>query len=63
MYVVATNDFVPADQSNTEELALKYGDVLRVLEKGDDGWWTGRNAEGRVGLFPVNFVAQYNPYG
>lgn len=38
-----------------DELSFKAGDVVEVLESGDDGWWKGR-CNGQVGLFPVNYV-------
>jgi hypothetical protein len=44
-------DEVEAD----DELTFKAGDMIEVLETGDDGWWKGR-LYGRVGLFPVNYV-------
>jgi hypothetical protein len=44
-------DEVEAD----DELTFKAGDMIEVLETGEDGWWKGR-LYGRVGLFPVNYV-------
>lgn len=38
-----------------DELSFKAGDIVEVLESGDDGWWKGR-CNGQVGLFPVNYV-------
>lgn len=38
-----------------DELNFKTGDIVEVLETGDDGWWKGR-CHGQVGLFPVNYV-------
>ncbi|KAL4233124.1 SH3-domain kinase binding protein 1 [Mactra antiquata] len=42
---------------NEDELNLNEGDVLVVLEKEleDSGWWKGE-LNGRVGVFPDNFV-------
>ncbi len=44
-----------------DELSLNKGDVIEVLSKdykisGDEGWWTGK-CDGKVGVFPCNFVA------
>ena len=44
-----------------DELTLQKGDVIEVLSKdykisGDEGWWTGK-CNGKVGVFPCNFVA------
>jgi len=44
-----------------DELQLVKGDIIEVLSKdykisGDEGWWTGK-CNGKVGVFPCNFVA------
>ena len=43
--------------SNSDELTLEVGDVVTVLSRQieDDGWWRGE-LQGRVGVFPDNFV-------
>ena len=40
-----------------DELTLKEGEVIRVLDKHleDEGWWRGE-VNGRIGVFPDNFV-------
>ena len=38
-----------------DDLELKRGDVVELLECGRDGWWTGRS-NGAVGSFPSNFL-------
>ncbi|XP_076467244.1 SH3 domain-containing kinase-binding protein 1-like isoform X3 [Babylonia areolata] len=40
-----------------DELSLKEGEVVRVLDKQleDEGWWKGE-IHGKVGVFPDNFV-------
>lgn len=45
-----------------EELTLRRGDLLEVLSKdskvsGDEGWWTGK-IQGKVGIFPSNYVTR-----
>ncbi|KAK7493562.1 hypothetical protein BaRGS_00015273 [Batillaria attramentaria] len=47
------------DAARDDELTLSRGTQVQVLsqETGDDGWWMGR-ANGNVGIFPSNFVAQ-----
>jgi len=44
-----------------DELSLRKGEVVEVLSKdskisGDEGWWIGK-IEGKVGIFPSNFVS------
>ena len=40
-----------------DELTLKEGEVIRVLDKHleDEGWWRGE-VNGKIGVFPDNFV-------
>lgn len=49
------------DAQGEDELNLTKGDEIEVLSKdykisGDEGWWTGK-CQGKVGVFPCNFVA------
>ncbi|CAM5172562.1 unnamed protein product, partial [Eretmochelys imbricata] len=50
-----------------EELTLRRGDLVEVLSQdstvsGDEGWWTGK-IEGKVGVFPCDYVASGPPCG
>ncbi|KAJ3253221.1 polar growth protein [Boothiomyces macroporosus] len=43
----------------SDEISFKAGEPIIVLEKDEqfgDGWWTGQNMNGDVGIFPMNFV-------
>lgn len=40
-----------------DELDLSEGQVIRVIEKLSDDWWRGE-VEGRIGLFPTNYVEE-----
>ncbi|KAL1918480.1 uncharacterized protein VTP21DRAFT_3140 [Calcarisporiella thermophila] len=56
--VRATYDF---QGESEEELSMKRGDVITVLEKIDDGWWVGEITSGgtrRAGMFPVNYTEE-----
>ncbi|XP_037543185.1 adapter molecule crk-like [Nematolebias whitei] len=57
-YVRALFDFTGNDE---EDLPFRMGDVLRVLEKPEDQWWSASNQEGRVGMIPVPYVEKYRP--
>lgn len=46
--------------ANPDELLLCVGDVLEVLGEVEEGWWQGRR-QGRVGVFPSNFVVMLDP--
>jgi len=41
--------------SRDDELNLRKGQIVDILEKSADGWWMGRS-EGKDGWFPSNFV-------
>lgn len=45
------------EAQNDDELTIKEGDVIVILTKEveDKGWWKGE-LNGRVGVFPDNFV-------
>lgn len=51
-YAIALYDNEVDDE---EELAFTQGQRIEVLEKDDSGWYKGR-LDGRVGLFPINYV-------
>ncbi|TNN55610.1 Vinexin [Liparis tanakae] len=45
---------------NSDELELREGDVVRVMEKCDDGWFVGTSERTRAfGTFPGNYVAPF----
>ncbi len=58
--MIANYDFKPQD---AEELELKRGDIISVVDKGDPNWWTGelvRNGRLVRGVFPATYVSPYN---
>uniref|UniRef100_A0A1A8PDN4 Osteoclast-stimulating factor 1 n=2 Tax=Nothobranchius rachovii TaxID=451742 RepID=A0A1A8PDN4_9TELE len=42
---------------NEDELELKVGDFVDVVEEVEEGWWSG-SLKGKSGLFPSNFVEE-----
>ncbi len=40
-----------------DELTLKLGEIVNVIEKRADGWWRG-DLNGKVGLFPSTYVKE-----
>lgn len=45
------------DGQGIDELSLKQGDTVKILAKDDSGWWAGER-NGRIGLFPANYVEE-----
>ena len=44
---------------NEDELQLNEGDIVKVVEKCDDGWFVGISERtGEFGTFPGNYVKQ-----
>lgn len=44
-----------------DELTLTIGDRIEIISKDtivsrNIGWWTGRNSQGKIGIFPANLV-------
>ncbi|XP_014833828.1 PREDICTED: adapter molecule crk-like [Poecilia mexicana] len=47
--------------NDDEDLPFKVGDVLRVLDKPEDQWWSAASQDGRIGMIPVPYVEKYRP--
>lgn len=45
------------EATSAEEISFSEGEVFKVLEKSDDGWWTGEK-DGVVGHFPSMVVEE-----
>uniref|UniRef100_UPI00358EE108 crk-like protein n=1 Tax=Myxine glutinosa TaxID=7769 RepID=UPI00358EE108 len=58
-YVRALYDFVGSDP---EDLSFRRGELLLVLDRPEEQWWTARNRDGRAGMIPVPYVERWvNP--
>ena len=40
-----------------DELSIRVGDVITIIEKPEGGWWTGE-ISGVEGVFPANYVEE-----
>ncbi|XP_070781842.1 CD2-associated protein [Enoplosus armatus] len=47
---------------NEDELELKVGDIVDIIEEVEEGWWSG-SLNGKSGLFPSNFVKELDAVG
>ncbi|XP_075772011.1 crk-like protein isoform X3 [Pelodiscus sinensis] len=62
-YVRTLYDFLGSD---TEDLPFKKGEILVIVEKPEEQWWSARNKDGRVGMIPVPYVeklVRLSPHG
>jgi SH3 domain len=39
-----------------DDLPFKRGDILTVMVKDEDQWWTAKNSVGQVGSIPVPYI-------
>lgn len=53
---IAVNPFKPSEEG---QLEFKSGDIIRITERQDDGWWKGMIHD-RIGSFPSNYVKPLN---
>jgi len=45
--------------SSENEIALTKGEVVRVMQKFENGWWVGQDKNGKVGAFPSTYVREH----
>lgn len=50
---VAEYDYEKAEDN---EIDLREGEMVTNIDKVDEDWWMGTNAQGEQGLFPANYV-------
>lgn len=55
--VIAKFDFVGSDQ---DDLPFQRGEVLTIIRKDEDQWWTARSSTGQIGQIPVPYVQRYD---
>lgn len=53
--VLAKYDF---DGNDSDDLPFKKGEVLTVVSKDEEQWWTARNSLGQTGSIPVPYVSK-----
>lgn len=52
-YVRTLYDFLGND---AEDLPFKKGEILIILDKPEEQWWSAKSNQGRVGMIPVPYV-------
>lgn len=55
--VIAKFDF---DGSDAYDLPFRKGEILFVVSKDEEQWWTARNAQGATGQIPVPYVQKFD---
>ena len=46
------------DGSDPDDLPFKKGEILTIVSKDEENWWTARNSLGQTGSIPVPYVAK-----
>ncbi|XP_077288297.1 crk proto-oncogene, adaptor protein [Arctopsyche grandis] len=54
--VLAKFDFEGTD---TDDLPFRRGEVLEIISRDEEQWWTARNRAGNTGSIPVPYVTRY----
>lgn len=54
--VVAKYDF---EGSDPDDLPFRKGEILTIVSKDEEQWWTARNTMGQAGSIPVPYVQKY----
>jgi len=57
--VVAKYDF---EGSDSDDLPFKKGEVLTIVSKDEEQWWTAKNTLGQTGSIPVPYVQKYDEH-
>lgn len=42
--------------NDPDDLPFKKGDILTIISKDEDQWWTAKNSRGQIGSIPVPYV-------
>ena len=43
-------------QGDLDDLPFKKGEILTVISKDEDQWWTAKNSLGQTGSIPVPYI-------
>lgn len=54
--VIAKYDF---EGNDPEDLPFRKGEILTIISKDEEQWWTARNSLGQTGSVPVPYVQKY----
>ncbi|XP_061387549.1 adapter molecule Crk [Musca vetustissima] len=55
--VIGKFDF---DGSDQDDLPFRRGEILTIVRKDEDQWWTAKNSLGQIGQIPVPYVQKYD---
>ena len=41
-----------------EDLPFRKGEILEIISKEEQSWWTAKNSEGKIGQIPVPYITK-----
>lgn len=47
-----------SSSQDPDDLPFKKGEILTIVSKDEENWWTARNSLGQTGSIPVPYVAK-----
>ncbi|TRY60817.1 hypothetical protein DNTS_003154 [Danionella cerebrum] len=56
IHYLDTTTLIEPAPSDAEDLPFKKGEILIILDKPEEQWWSAKNKEGRTGMIPVPYV-------
>lgn len=55
--VIGKFDF---DGNDADDLPFRKGEILYVVSKDEEQWWTAKNSSGHIGQIPVPYIQKYD---
>lgn len=47
---------------DADDLPFRKGEVLYVVNKDEEQWWTARNSQGQIGQIPVPYIQKVHTH-
>ena len=54
--------FLTFELQDPDDLPFRKGEIMTIVSKDEEQWWTARNSLGQTGSIPVPYVVKVNTY-